>query len=541
MKSARIVLGLLLAVTTTAPLRAQVSAFTYQGRLNLNGTPANGHYDFMFRLLNDPTNGAAAPVIPINLAVPVTNGLFTTGIDFGAENFDGANRWLEINVRTNGGGPFTTLSPRQLLTPTPYAIHAGSVSAAGISGTITSNMLAPGAAAANLAASGQAGLPSGGIIISTNANDTNLANSGYVKLGKVGFLEWETVPGGSGVAPSARAKHTAIWTGREMIVWGGDSLASGGRYDPVTQTWKTMTTNDAPSARIDHTAVWTGSEMIIWGGSGPGGASGFNDGGRYNPATDTWTPISNELSNTPTARFFHTAVWTGYEMIVWGGGNGNELNNGGRYDPVLNTWTAIPSNLSNSPAARHWHSAVWTGNEMIIWGGNGTAAFNDGGRFSVAANTWTPISSDLTNTPPPRSLHTAIWSGSEMVIWGGTGNSEIGGRYNPAQNNWTRLSMLSAPATRFHHSAVWTGNEMIVWGGDLNTYGSAFNDGGCYNPVSDTWKLITTTAAPIARTQHTAVWTGNEMVVFGGGNLINYFNDTSSFTPGRLTYLYVRP
>lgn len=137
MKSARIVLGLLLAVTPAAPLRAQVSAFTYQGRLNLNCTPASGHYDFMFRLLNDPTNGVAAPVIPINLTVPVTNGLFTTGMDFGAENFDGANRWLEINVRPNGGLLIISLNPLQPLTTTPYASHfADAVSTASGSGSI---------------------------------------------------------------------------------------------------------------------------------------------------------------------------------------------------------------------------------------------------------------------------------------------------------------------------------------------------------------------------------------------------------------------
>jgi hypothetical protein len=56
MKITSITFGLLLAMTTTTSLRAQVSAFTYQGRLNLNGTPATGHYDFMFRLVNDPTN-----------------------------------------------------------------------------------------------------------------------------------------------------------------------------------------------------------------------------------------------------------------------------------------------------------------------------------------------------------------------------------------------------------------------------------------------------------------------------------------------------
>ncbi len=174
MKTTCIMLGLLLTLAAATPARAQISAFTYQGRLNLNGAPANGHYDFMFRLLNDATSGVAAPVIPVALAVPVSNGLFTTGMDFGAENFDGANRWLEINVRTNGSGSFTTLSPRQLLTPAPYAIQAvnaassasvsGSVSAAQLTGTISSNnigagsitteMLMPGAVGSNQLAAG---------------------------------------------------------------------------------------------------------------------------------------------------------------------------------------------------------------------------------------------------------------------------------------------------------------------------------------------------------------------------------------------------
>lgn len=143
MKRITLTFTLFLVSVAATLLHAQISAFTYQGRLELNGTPANGSYDFMFRLLNDPTNGAAAPVIQINPAVSITNGLFTTGMDFGVENLNGANRWLEINVRTNGGGPFTTLSPRQLLTPTPYAVAAqtasnllGALPGSQISGTI---------------------------------------------------------------------------------------------------------------------------------------------------------------------------------------------------------------------------------------------------------------------------------------------------------------------------------------------------------------------------------------------------------------------
>jgi len=101
----------------------------------------------------------------------------------------------------------------------------------------------------------------------------------------------------------------------------------------VKDTWTATSTTNAPSARAGHTAVWTGSEMIVWGG----GASGpvyFNTGERYNPSTDSWTATST--TNAPDARASQMAVWTGSEMIVWGGYNGsNNLNTGGRYNPII--------------------------------------------------------------------------------------------------------------------------------------------------------------------------------------------------------------
>ena len=86
--------------------------------------------------------------------------------------------------------------------------------------------------------------------------------------------------------------------------------------------------------------------------------------GRYNPVTDVWTATS--LINVPTHRGAHTAVWTGSEMIVWGGSNGFNVyfNTGGRYDPDTDSWTA--TSTSNAPAGRVWYTAVWTGNEMIL-------------------------------------------------------------------------------------------------------------------------------------------------------------------------------
>src|SRR5580704_10607372 len=106
---------------------AQGTAFTYQGRLNNNGSPANGSYDIAFSLYNASLAGSpiAGPVT--NTAVAVTNGLFTTLVDFG-NAFTGTSNWLQIAVSTNGANAFTNLTPRQQLTPVPYAEFASSVS-----------------------------------------------------------------------------------------------------------------------------------------------------------------------------------------------------------------------------------------------------------------------------------------------------------------------------------------------------------------------------------------------------------------------------
>ena len=309
-----------------------------------------------------------------------------------------------------------------------------------------------------------------------------------------------------------RAYHTAVWTGSEMIIWGGTDDSTGGRYNPTTDSWTATSTTNAPTARYDHTAIWTGTEMIIWGGTHTTGGR-ENTGGRYNPSTDTWTTTST--TNAPSARYLHTAVWTGSEMIVWGGWDTIWTNTGGRYDPSTDSWTA--TSTTNAPGGRTFHTAVWSGSEMIVWGGYNGGIVNTGGRYDSGTNSWTATST--VNVPDARYAHTAVWSGGEMIVWGGVTicppcYSYTGGRYNPATNSWTATSITSAPSSRNLHTAVWTGNEMIVWGGvgdsgDLNT-------GGRYNPGTDSWMATTTTNAPSARALHTAVWTGVEMIVWGG-------------------------
>src|SRR5439155_26130295 len=105
-------------------------------------------------------------------------------------------------------------------------------------------------------------------------------------------------------------------------------------YNRDTNTWTNISGINAPTARNGHTAIWTGSEMIVWGGYFNDSTSHYlNTGGRYNPATDSWAPTST--SNAPTGRNGHSAVWTGSEMIVWGSGS----NTGGRYNPSTDSWT----------------------------------------------------------------------------------------------------------------------------------------------------------------------------------------------------------
>jgi len=106
---------------------AQGTAFTYQGRLNEGTAPAVGIYDLRFAVYDAASAGAQQGGTVTNTSTAISNGLFTITLDFGNQ-FPGANRWLEIAVRTNGAGAFVTLSPRQPLAPAPYAIFAGAAS-----------------------------------------------------------------------------------------------------------------------------------------------------------------------------------------------------------------------------------------------------------------------------------------------------------------------------------------------------------------------------------------------------------------------------
>ena len=186
-----------------------------------------------------------------------------------------------------------------------------------------------------------------------------------------------------------------MWTGTEMIVWGGSSYEGGGaRYSrPVDATVRRripglrFRPTGAPFPREDMTAVWTGTEMIVWGGIffvNPQYAY-TNTGGRYAPSTNSWAPTSTG-SNVPAPRDGFTAVWTGVDMVVWGGFIYAQsfTNTGSLYEPILDTWIPM-STGTGDPSPRSQHTAVWTASEMIVWGGGtDTTNFNTGGRYCDA-------------------------------------------------------------------------------------------------------------------------------------------------------------
>ncbi|MDI1443903.1 hypothetical protein [Polyangium sp. 6x1] len=130
---------------------------------------------------------------------------------------------------------------------------------------------------------------------------------------------------------------------------------------------------------------------------------------------------------------------------------------------------------------------------------------------------WIPLPTE--NAPSPRFNHTAIWTGTHMIIWGGERNGPDpllgdGALYDPASKTWTPMSTVDAPSPRFGHTAVWTGQSMIVWGG-YSTNGTV-NSGAQYRPDTNTWTALPTMNAPAARIRHTAVAGSGYMVVWGG-------------------------
>jgi N-acetylneuraminic acid mutarotase len=220
-------------------------------------------------------------------------------------------------------------------------------------------------------------------------------------------------------APTARDSHTAVWTGSKMIVWGGWSLAhpalldTGSVYDPVTDNWTAASSTDAPSARAGHTAVWTGSRLLVWGGYD--GSSYVTTGGIYDPVTDTWSATST--TNAPLARAENTIVWTGSRMVVWGGyAQSDSLGTGGVYSnpavqprvpPAAHFYTVTPCRLVDTRNA-----AGPSGGPALVAGA--VRSFPASGGACGVPSTAIAVSVNLTVTQPAARGYLTLYPGDSV-------------------------------------------------------------------------------------------------------------------------------
>jgi hypothetical protein len=333
-----------------------------------------------------------------------------------------------------------------------------------------------------------------------------------------------------------RWMFSALWTGTKLLVFGGGDamnyLNDGGIYDPASDTWASIP--PAPLVgRQAHVAVWTGTEMIIWGGHG-GGL--FGDGARFNLASGSWSMMMPAPFDG-AARDGAAGVWstTTHEMLVWGGDdNMGSYASGAAYSPATDQWRMLAASPLN---ARTYPLAVWLGDRMLVYGGE-VGDFN-GAYYDPKADSWSPT------TPLQTSLHervfaAAAWSGDALdpiAAWGGIDTG--GGVYPdgfllPSNNQFEYFSQVQVPQAR-SVSAGWMSNHRFwMWGG-LDLTKQPLGDGAYYDVTaggsSGGWTAMPTVGAPSPRGGHCAVWTGSVAIVWGGYDGSTYFNNGALFSP----------
>jgi hypothetical protein len=179
-----------------------------------------------------------------------------------------------------------------------------------------------------------------------------------------------------------------VWTGRELIVAGGSTengkvLRDGAAYFPATNKWRRLPT--MPQPRSGSTLVWDGREVLFLGGNEGGFGLPDRTGLAYSPTASRW----RVLPAMHYRRKGFAAVWTGRDVLVWGGLSGQPGHwtapaRGEAYDPATGRWLLMPVGPLHS---RMVTAAVWTGRQLIVWGGfiehpGSTTEFLDGAAFT---------------------------------------------------------------------------------------------------------------------------------------------------------------
>ena len=337
---------------TINSVSAQGTAFTYQGVLKDGLSPANGSYDLTFGMWNAASAGTQQGNLLTNSATTMSNGLFMVTLDFGNQ-FPSADRWLEIGLRTNGGGAFTVLIPRQPITPTPYAIYsanagsavtansattagsANSVSAANITGTVSLAQLPT-----TIVTNNQSGVNLNGSFAGDGASLTNLnavAKTGDTMTGRLNLPANGLVAGGSqlvltngnlGIAtatPMSPLQLGSIFAFQQDVNSGyiGANFGNGTGGNYIKSQYANqilfdsflgnINFNVAPSGTAGNTIAYTRAMVI--------NSTGKVGIGTASPISKLSVAMSNSVTSTIT-----TQVGLGANAITLQGGEPNGLD-----------------------------------------------------------------------------------------------------------------------------------------------------------------------------------------------------------------------
>ncbi|MBL8923199.1 MAG: hypothetical protein JNJ54_30390 [Myxococcaceae bacterium] len=294
----------------------------------------------------------------------------------------------------------------------------------------------------------------------------------------------------------------------------GSAIPDGGY--PSADRWAAMSQVGHPGARVEQVMVWSGAEVLLWGGTAQ---SGF----AWTPANDTWRPLATV--GQPEGYRRTDGVWTGTELIIWGGGSsafGNAAyqQGGARYDPGTNQWRAM--NLAGAPSPRWLHRLAWTGSEVMVFGGyglmpdGGSENLGDGALYNPVSDSWRPL--PASGAPAPRHRPEMVRAGDEVIIWGGSAAQCLndGARFNVTTNTWAPMTTTGAPTicgfVWTPAATAWTGSDLLVFGGYT---GDPQVGGHRYTPATDAWSTLPR-GDPCDRNEASAVWTGSELITWGG-------------------------
>jgi hypothetical protein len=415
MKKCVLVLVTFTFPTLTHCLLAQGTAFTYQGQLQQNGSPANGSYDLQFILYNASVGGSQAGPILTNSATAVSNGLFTMTLDFGEGIFTGTNYWLDIAVRSNGAGTFAELSPRQPLTPAPYAVFAGTssnlsgtVSVGQLNGTVGNSQLAHN----SITLTAGTGLSGGGTVALGGA--TTLTNAGVLSV--TGNPDITATNAGGAVtlgdtATSSNAVGTLVKRNASGNFAAGTISATSfsGAFNGNGNGLTNLNASQLAGGVVP-TNMLSGFQPpnynTISGGFGnnAAGFGAFIGGGEFNAATNQYATVGG--GNQNTAGGPGATVAGGFDNIA----SAQTATIGGGYTNTVSSYSA-------TVAGGQYNSA--SGDIATVGGGAGNSA--SGSEATVAGG--------LDN----------LASGADATVSGGADNAAtadfatvLGGKYNGA-------------------------------------------------------------------------------------------------------------